>query len=248
MNAETTVVDGHRHLGVGVDMDDRAEDIVADMDRHDVAMTVVVPSDREIAVDNRAGNDSVLAAAAAHPQRLAAMATVNPWYGNRAVDELRRALTHGAVGLKLHPALQGFPLCHELAHPVIAEAGDHGVPVYVHTGTPPYAQPLQLAELARTFPAVTFIMGHAGSTDLKADAVPAARLADNIVVETSWTLPARLAELVDALGATRVLFGSDAPLSSLAIELANHRAAALEPAALATVLHGTAQRVLGIAA
>jgi predicted TIM-barrel fold metal-dependent hydrolase len=239
------MIDGHRHLGRGVDMDDDLDSILADMDEHGVSRTVLIPTDREIAVHNRAGNDAVLAAAAAHPDRLLPMATVNPWFGEQAVTELGRAVGNGAVGLKLHPALQGFVLCHPMVHPVVAECQALGVPVYVHTGTPPYAQPLQLVELARTFPEVTFVMGHAGSTDLKADAQVAADLAPNVVVETSWSLPARLRQLVEAYGADRVMFGSDAPLSYLGLELANHRAAELSAPDAAAVLGGTARRLFG---
>jgi predicted TIM-barrel fold metal-dependent hydrolase len=244
MSSPVRVIDGHRHLGRGVDIDEDVDQILADMDEHGVSMAVVVPSDREIAVDNRVGNDAVLAAAAAHPDRLLPMATVNPWYGTRAVTELRRAVQGGAVGLKLHPALQGFLLCHEMVHPVVAECQASRLPIYVHTGTPPFAQPLQLVELARTFPEAVFIMGHAGSTDFKADALAAAVGAPNIVVETSWTLPRRLAQLVEAYGADRVMFGSDAPLSSLGLELANHWAAGLATRDAAAVMGGTALRVL----
>lgn len=222
--------------------------LVADMDANGVDASVIVPSDRQIAVDNREGNDTLLAAAKSWPGRLLPMCTVNPWYGMRAIDELRRTAEAGAVGLKLHPALQGFPLCHPLVHPVVAEASSFGLPIYAHTGTPPYAQPLQLAELARTFDGATFVLGHAGSTDLKADAIAAAQVASNIVLETSWTMPHQLLLIVEAVGADRVMFGSDAPLSSLSLELFNHRSAGLEPTAMAAVMGGTASRVLGIAA
>jgi Binding-protein-dependent transport system inner membrane component len=86
------MIDGHRHLGRGVDMDDDLDSILADMDEHGVSRTVLIPTDREIAVHNRAGNDAVLAAAAAHPDRLLPMATVNPWFGEQAVTGFFRSL------------------------------------------------------------------------------------------------------------------------------------------------------------
>jgi predicted TIM-barrel fold metal-dependent hydrolase len=215
------------------------------MDANGVAASVLVPALRHIAVDNREGNDEVLAAAASSRGRLIPMCSVNPWYGSRAVTEFRRAATAGAVALKLHPALQGFCLTDRLVHAVVKEADTLGLPIYVHTGTPPYAQPLQLAELARTFAQVTFVMGHAGSTDLAADAVAAAELAGNIVVETSWTLPARLVRMVESLGSSRVMFGSDAPFSDLSLEIFNHRAAELSPEDMNAVMGLTALRLFG---
>jgi uncharacterized protein len=242
----SAVIDAHRHIGLESDTDGGPEAILADMRRNGVSLTVLVPSDFEIAVENRSGNDRVLTIAAQHEGAFAAMAAVNPWYGKKAVEELRRAADNGAVGLKLHPLLQGFALCDPLAHPLIHAAQQLDLAVYAHTGSPPFATPLQLAELARAFPDARFIMGHGGSTDFKADALAAARLVDNIVIETSWTLPERLGTLVDELGAHRVMFGSDAPHSSLELELANHRCAAMSAEARADVMGGTAQRTLGV--
>jgi len=244
----TPIVDVHRHLGWEEPDPASVEDLLTDMDGNGVATSVLVPNARQIAVDNREGNDAVLAAVAGHPGRLAAMCTANPWYGERALAELRRATGEGAIGLKVHPALQGFALTDPVVRPVIREAAELGLVVYVHTGTPPYAQPLQVAELARTFTETTFILGHAGSTDLKADALAAADLAENILVESSWMLPARLELIVQRIGADRVMFGSDAPLSTLGIELANHKAANLSVGDLDAVLGGTAAHSLGLAA
>jgi hypothetical protein len=240
------VIDAHRHIGTGIEADVESQKLLADMSSNGVSMTVLVPSDFEIAVENQSGNDRVLKLAARHEGVLAGMATVNPWYGKKAIAELRRVAGNGAVGLKLHPLLQGFALCDPLVHPVIEAAQQLDLAVYAHTGSPPYAEPLQLAELARTFPDARFILGHGGSTDFKADALAAAQLAENIVIETSWTLPERLLRLVEVLGANRVMFGSDAPHSSLKLELANHRSASLDAASMAEVMGGTARRILGV--
>lgn len=213
------------------------------MDDYGIGRTVLVPSHREIATGT--GNRRVLRAAEIAPGRLSAMAAVNPWYADQAVTDLREAVALGAVGLKLHPALQGFLACSSVVYPLLQEVRRLGVPVYVHTGTPPYAQPLQVVELARQWPDITFVIGHAGSTDLKRDAMVAATMADNLLVETSWTLPLRLEELVEAWGPDRVIFGSDAPESSLAIELGNHVAADLPEDVVAALMGDNARRILG---
>lgn len=241
-------IDAHRHLGWDEIESSAVEELLADMDLYGVATSVLVPNARQLAVDNREGNDAVLGAARSHPGRFAVMCAVNPWYGDRALDELRRATGEGAIGLKLHPSLQGFCLTDPVVRPVLAQAAELGLVVYVHTGTPPYAQPLQVAHLARTFTDTTFIMGHAGSTDLKADALAALDLAHNLIMESSWMLPARLELTVQRVGADRVMFGSDAPLSSLSLELANHWAARLPAGDMCAVLGGTAADVLGLAA
>jgi hypothetical protein len=180
-----------------------------------------------------------------HPDRLYAFATANPWYGQRAVAELRRALGAGARGIKLHPALQGFLLCDELVYPIVELAAELGVPIFFHTGTPAFAQPMQLSELAMRFPNVKFIMGHMGSTDFKLEAVDAGVLSPNIYLDTSWILPELVTKAVAAVGADRVLFGSDSPLSTLRIEMGARRATRWSDAERAKVMGESMLRLLG---
>jgi predicted TIM-barrel fold metal-dependent hydrolase len=239
------IVDGHCHLGSGHEYQQTESDLLREMDLYKVDRAVICPVDRCIAVDNRAGNDEVLRAARSHPDRFYAFATANPWYGERAVSELRRALDEGARGIKLHPALQGFLLCDDLAYPIVELAAVRHIPVFFHTGTPAFAQPMQLAELALRYPQVTFIMGHMGSTDFKMEAIAAAQLSPNILLDTSWILPDLVARAVIEVGADRVVFGSDSPLSTLAIEIGARQATRMDAEARTKVMGGNMLRLIG---
>jgi predicted TIM-barrel fold metal-dependent hydrolase len=116
--------DAHCHVGEGVHYRLSPEQLLAQMDALGIERAVLVPADRFIAVDNRAGNDLLLEATGRWPDRFWGFATVNPWYGGRAVQELQRAIEAGLVGLKLDPVLQGYMLCDPLVHPVIEAAID----------------------------------------------------------------------------------------------------------------------------
>jgi uncharacterized protein len=239
------VVDGHCHLGIGYEYQQTEDDLLREMDRYQVDRAVVCPVDRCIVVDNREGNDYVLDAARRHPDRLYAFATANPWYGDRAVEELSRALDNGARGIKLHPSLQGFLLCDELVNPLVELAEARNVPMFFHTGTPAFAQPAQLGELAMRFPNVKFIMGHMGSTDFKLEAVAVGAIAPNIYLDTSWIMPDLVLRAVETVGPDRVVFGSDSPLSTLQIELGARRATPLDDEARDKVMGGSMLRLLG---
>jgi predicted TIM-barrel fold metal-dependent hydrolase len=239
------IVDGHCHVGIGHEYQQSVPDLLRDMDTLGVDRAVICPVDRCIAVDNREGNDFVIDAARAHPERLYAFATANPWYGGRAADELRRALGEGARGIKLHPALQGFMLCDELVYPLVEVAAELGVPMFFHTGTPAFALPTQLVELARRFPQVNFIMGHMGSTDFKAEAPAAAAQVKNIYLDTSWILPHWTQQAIAHVGPERVLFGSDSPLSTLEIELGCKRGANLPSQVFDKLMGVNMLRLLG---
>ncbi len=240
------MIDAHCHIGEGRYKRLTASELITLMDQSGIEQAIVCPVEEQITVYNREGNDYLLSAVRRYPDRLIGFAAVNPWYGDRAVEELRRAIGEGLRGLKLNSTLQGYFINDEIVYPVIEAAQDLDIPVYFHTATPIFSLPLQLADLAGEFPQVRFIMGHAAASDFWIDAAPAARMHDNIFIESSLRSGnAVLQQLVDELGAGRLMFGSDTPCSTMGIELAKIGTLKLSPAERETVLAGTVLRVLG---
>lgn len=239
------VIDSHVYLGEGEHLQLSAAALLRLMDEADVARALACPVDRFLAVDNREGNALVLEAVRAHPDRLIGMAAANPWFKEAAVGELRRALGDGLQGVMLHPLYQGFRLSDPLVHPLIRLAAEFRVPVYAHTGTAGIAEPFHVAELARRFPSVAFIMGHAGASDYYQDAVRAVTLQDNIWLETSRNGPANYM-LFETRGCLhRLVFGSSAPEYIPAVEIAVIRDTIDDAQSLAMVLGGNIRQVYG---
>ncbi len=89
------------------------------------------------------------------------------------------------------------------------------------------------------------MLAHAGFAVFAEEAIIAAQVCPNIVLEPSWCASYQVAAMVRALGAARVMFGSDHP-SNVASELAKLRAIGLDEAQLAQVLGGTARRVFSL--
>ncbi len=240
------IVDAHCTIGLGRQYHFSAGELVQKMDQAGIDQAVVGPVDEHITVYNREGNNFILAAVHAFPGRLIGFATANPWYGDPAVTELRRAFDAGLRGLTFNTALQGYFIHDELVHPLIQVAAEYQAPVYFHTATPIFALPFQLAELARCFPEVNFIMGHLGAADFWTDVVPAASQSANIYLETSLRSGvATIRNAVQAVGAGRVLFGSSAPESEPEIELAKLRLVELLPEQERLVLGENMLRLLG---
>lgn len=210
------LVDAHCHIEPG---STSVEELLSAMDNLGIRKAVICPADRYIAVLNREGNEYILKAVHEHPNRFIGFATVNPWFGRQAVKELKRFHDMGLRGLKINSFLQGFLLNDELVHPLVETCEKLRMPIYFHTGTPISAMPFQLADLARKFPNVSFIMGHMGYSDFWYDAVPAAKRSENIYLETSHMWVDLIRESVKKVGADRVLFGSDFPKSELSLEL-----------------------------
>ncbi len=242
MRAHT--LDAYVVLGVDREYDLTEDALLRAMDQAGVARAVVAAPDRQLAVAEREGNDAMLAAAGRRPDRFVPSCTANPWRGEAAVDEVRRALGAGARMVVLHPAVQGVQANDELVWPLVAAAARAGAPVYVHTGPPGHATPWMVVDLARRFPEAALILGHCGATDLWNDVVPAARAAENLYLESSLARPFLFAGYLRELGAGRGVMGSFAPLNDLGFEWARMREV-LAPEAYAQVYGPTLAGLLG---
>jgi len=212
------VIDAYCALGVDREYDLVAERLLDEMDKAAVDRAVVAPIDRNLTVRNREGNDYILEAAAKHPRRFIPACSVNPWFGDEAIQEMRRAIASGSRMLVLHPLVQGFVADDELVFPIIGEASAERIPIYIHTGPPGNATPWQVAGLSRRFPAADFIMGHCGATDFWNDVVAAVRSVENCSIEASLARPFGFASFVEQLGEAKGVMGSFAPLNDLVLE------------------------------
>jgi hypothetical protein len=194
--------------------------------------------------------DLINAACADFPGRLYGFVRLHPWYRTEALQLLRRAVGElGFRGLKLHPV-------SSLAHPagddtvaLIRAAGELGVPTLFHCGDEPMTTPLSIAPAAAACPDSVVILGHMGGYFHVDEAIEVAEQHPNIVLETSATpYPEKIREAVERIGAERVVFGSDGPVSSPVLERQKVMIAGLSPADTALVLGGNAVRLMGVAA
>jgi uncharacterized protein len=236
-------IDGYCTLGVDREYDLTATALLQAMDRAGVERAVIAAVDRFLAVDNRRGNDFLLKAAAAHADRFIPACAANPWYGEAALEELRRALGEGARLIVLHPAVQGLLANDELVWPLLELAGSERAPVYIHTGPPGSASPWQVVDLADRFPEVMLILGHCGATDFWNDVVEVGKAAANIYLESSLARPFQFGGYLEQVGFDRGIMGSFAPLNDLLFEWEQLRRA-LSPAQLSGVCGGNLKRLL----
>jgi predicted TIM-barrel fold metal-dependent hydrolase len=201
----------------------------------------------------------------AHPDRLAAFATLHPAAGRKAtLDEVRRAQGEGLCGLgELSPHSQGYRLDDPVFGAVLRLAAQLRLPVNLHVTDPrsrPYPgrvrTPLRdFVQLARRFPATTFILAHWGGLLPLREAT--ARALPNVYYDTAAS-PLLYGEgiwpqFLNQVPADRVLFGSDFPLNvypridaqpNLARLVAEVHRAAPTVDLLAAVVGGNAARLM----
>ncbi|MDQ1732709.1 MAG: uncharacterized protein QOK10_2868 [Pseudonocardiales bacterium] len=185
-----------------------------------------------------------------YPGRLFGFIRLHPWYRQESLKLLDQAVNeHGFRGLKLHPV-------SSLAHPsgedtiaLIRRAGELGIPTLFHCGDEPMTTPLSIEPAAAACPDSIIVLGHMGGYFHVDEAIEVAERHANIILETSATpYPAKIAEAVERIGAARVVFGSDGPVSSPVLERDKIMIAGLSPEDTALVLGENAARLLGVPA
>jgi len=157
-----------------------------------------------------------------NPERFLPMANLNPHYHYPPVAELKRQLSFGAVGLKLHPVHGGFAPNDRMLYPVYAFCEAEGVPVVFHCGTSVfpgstnrYADPALMEDVARDFPGLTIVLAHGGRGWWYDAAAFLTLMRENVWIEISGLPPKKLPEYYRNHGlerlARKMIFGTDWP-------------------------------------
>jgi predicted TIM-barrel fold metal-dependent hydrolase len=168
--------------------------------------------------DYKRCNDELGQATRKYTDILYAFCTVDPKDGSNAVTEMQRCFyEYNMKGVKLHPWLQAFSAVDPIVFPIVQEAAKLDIPVLFNDGSPPYSDTLEVAYLAHKFPEAKIILGHSGQLDFYRLAIVAAQRNENIVLCTSSTARLGLQEIVDMVGAERIIFGSDFPFGGQSI-------------------------------
>lgn len=237
-------IDCYCTLGEDREYNLTAEALLRAMDKTGVEQAIIAPVDRCLAIYNREGNTFLRRIAAEYPSRLLPACSVNPWYGEIATTDLRRAIAEGARMVVLNPFIQGCLANDELVWPLLEIASEERVPVYIHTGMPGNSSPWQIVDLAERYPSVDFIAGHSGTTDFWNDVPEAGRAARNVYMESSLSRPFNFARHIQTLGPGRGIMGSSAPLNDFTFEW-EQMYSVLPAAEWADIYGGTLQCLLG---
>jgi hypothetical protein len=239
MSFDPPIIDSHAMLGTEYHYELGADELLRRMDAAGVETALVRPLGAELAVLNAEGNARLLSAG----PRLKALVSVNPWFGARGIDELKRCRERGAAGLFLHPSRQGFMPTDDHVRPFIEFADTARWPVMVHTGTYLHSDIIALGELARRFKNVSFIAGFGGFTDMWFELPGVFKETPNLLLDASMMWGDAIEEIARDCGCERVLFGSAEPRNRYASVLRMLKRLELPAAGMRAILVDNAKRV-----
>lgn len=213
-------IDAHAHVGnfggwAGVES--MPENLISYMDEYEIEKTVLCSRDHT-------GNDETLAACRQYPERFIPLVYVNPLEG---ADACREKIAHyiddeGFKGIKMNPLRHAFVADDVAVDPVMEEAEKRKIPVFIHSGHPPYSLPWSIALLAERFPEVKVVMihmGHGHGVYIDA-ALKMAKRYPNLYLEMSgMPMGIKIKQAYEEVGADRIMFGTDIPFHHPSVEI-----------------------------
>src|SRR5262245_17837944 len=206
--------------------------------------------------ETRRKNDELIALARHYP-KLMPIASVHPYDGAAALDELKRVAAAGVKVIKLHPHTQEFAVTDRRVFQRCQLAGRLGVFILMDNANIVAGDSQDLFNLAIKCPDTQFIFAHLGALDFRFWSILwAARTAkdfykENIHFDISAIVTLLAGSPVEGefvwtirnVGVENILLGSDYPQFSLKANVDALERLDLTPAEKAKIRYGNAQRL-----
>ena len=245
-------IDTHAHLGPWFEERSTltAEQFIGLQTRAGIERTVV-SSTTALYIDLVQGNEWTIQQAE-RLDHLLVWLVLNPLKPTESRELLDRYNDHGrVVGIKIHPVQHQFPADVKAAYRLLECLEPLGLPVLSHAEIGSYASPDRLRRLAEAFPALTLIAAHlgAGQPGQLDEAIDALQdcSTGNLYTDMGTARAIRtgvIAQMVDAIGADRILFGTDSPLYEPMAFPALLAAADISDDDRERIAHGNAERLI----
>ncbi len=207
------ICDCHTHVGHTYDhMSGRfvsylPEALLSEMDAAGVDLAVV---SNISAIDDPEGANDEMSAWARRYSRLVPLVWATP--GSSRPERILEYLGMGFRGVKLHPTAGKYRADCPAVRPVLDVCREAQAPALFHCAADEFSAPVLLGRVAADYPEVPIILAHMNMFGSAQDAITVAESFPNVYLDTSWARPERVVEAVQAVGADRVLWGTDAPL------------------------------------
>jgi predicted TIM-barrel fold metal-dependent hydrolase len=174
-------------------------------------------------------NDEVGDIVKKYPRQFVGFASVDPWKGQKAVEEMKRAITElGLIGAKFHPGVQAFYPSEKQFYPLYETIVELEVPALFHTGTNglgagtpggmgikmDYTRPIYLDMVAADFPELIIIGAHP-AWPWHEEMLAIIGHKSNVFMDLSgWSpryIPKQIMDEARTRLQDRIMFGSDYP-------------------------------------
>ena len=238
-----------------------ADELIESMDKSGVDVSVIVNvgwTTHDLCVET---NDYILESVARYPKRLIGFCAVQPQSPEAAVAEIERCAGGGIKGIgEMRPDMQLFDLGdRETMQPIAEAMRKHRLVLLTHASEPVghgypgkgIITPDRIYPFITSFPDLTVVCAHWGGGLPFYALMPEVKKAmQNVFFDTAASpflySPEVYNQVIQLVGADRILFGSDYPLLAQSRVLQEINSAGLPEEAKKQVLADNARRLLDI--
>ena len=256
------IIDAHMHYGndpviaahtmVPYLIYDDPEGVIRCLDEYGVDQVVLTTPDRVLNppsdFDYREANEAVARAVAKYPDRILGAMRMNPLFGEEFVWSTVKHFVEerGMRGIKMLARVDFYsPTNLTVVGPVFEAAAHYDIPILFHSGHPSRDLPSLQGYAARHFPATRVVIAHMGLHDYVNEAILVCKETPNVFCDMSQAWPYDIKAFVRAVGAERLLFGSDAPFQSPKVERVKVEECRFSDAEMELIFSRNAERVWG---
>jgi len=238
-----------------------ADELIASMDRDGVDISVMVNigwMTHDLCIES---NDYILESMARYPDRLLGFCTVQPNSYDAAMAEIERCARQGIKGVgEMRPDVQLFDLTDdEMVAPLVEILRKYKLILLLHTSEPVghnypgkgNVTPDLLYPFITRYPDLTIVCAHWGGGLPFYALMPEVKKAmSNVYFDTAASpflyTPQVYQQVIQLVGADKILFGSDYPLLAPSRLLNEIKSLSLPAETEDLILSGNARRLLGI--
>jgi predicted TIM-barrel fold metal-dependent hydrolase len=234
------------------------DEVVADMDRHNVVKAVITGRDCETTYGAPSNNDSVIDFVKAYPNKFIGFIGLDPHKGMAAIAEIKASVEElGMRGAAVDPYLAQIYANDAKYYPIYSKCCELDIPIIFTTGPATlvpgaiidHAAPRYIDVVARDFPDLKMIISHGGYPWVN-EAITVAERNRNVYIDLSEYEHSPMAEAymqaANTMIPNKVLYASAHPFVHFKDALAKYEQLPLEPQVRQKIMYDNAAQLLGI--
>ena len=235
------------------------DEIVADMDEHNVERAVITGRDSETTYCSKSNNASVIEFVSKYPEKFVGFAGLDPHKGMAAIAELKQAVAeYGLKGAAIDPYLAQIYANDAKYYPIYAKCCELNIPIVITTGPATlvpnavidHVAPRYIDFVARDFPELKIVISHGGYPWVN-EAIFVAQRNANVYLDISEyeQLPQSEAyvQAANTVIPDKLLYASAHPFVDFKDALKTYKKLPFTDEVRQKVMYDNAARVLGLA-
>lgn len=234
------------------------EEVVAELDKHNVVKAVITGRDSETTYGAKANNDSVFEFITKFPEKFIGFMGMDPHKGMRGIASLKNAVEeYGIKGVNIDPYLAQIYVNDARYYPIYAKCCELDMPVIITTGPASlvpnavidHVAPRYIDFVARDFPELKIIVSHGGYPWVN-EMITVAQRNLNVYLELSeyeaFPMAEAYVQAINTIIGDKVMFASAHPFVDFRDALEKYARLPIRNEVRENVMYKTAAGVLNL--